>query len=116
MTSWRAPHTFAADAVLLEVCRVACARGERIRLVDAFDRFGPERLRLAGLQAFAEQGLFEREVLDTMACLGGRLDAWRHDETEDAPDLLFVDGLVAVVESKICGNPSARSAETTRQG
>lgn len=39
VTHWRAPHTFAADALLLELCRAACAKGERVCIVDAANRF-----------------------------------------------------------------------------
>lgn len=109
VTSWRSPRTFAADAVLLEVCRTACARGERVRLVDASDRFGAAALQAAGLDAFTAQGLFERLHLATISEVAQLADAWRRGETGDAPGLLVVDSLVATVGASFVSQRSGKS-------
>ena len=121
LTHWRAPHVFAADALLLEVCRAACERGERVCLVDAANRFDAEVLQVAGLDVFDSQGLFERLSQNTFPAIAPRVDAWRRGEARKAPELLVVDSLVAMVESKIAGDPICsnrieRDTETARQG
>ena len=121
LTHWRAPQVFAADALLLEVCRATCARGERVCLVDASNRFGAEVLQVAGLDVFNSQGLFERLSQNTFPAIAPLVDAWRQGEARKAPELLVVDSLVAMVESKIvddpiCSDRIERDAETARQG
>ena len=101
VTHWRTPRDVAANAVLLQVCRAACARGERVCLVDAANRFDAATLRAAGLDAFAARGLFERLHLTTFAQVAQLVDAWRRGEIEGAPALLVMDSLVAAVGASL---------------
>ena len=101
VTHWRAPRDAATDAVLLEVCRTACARGERVCLVDAADRFDAAVLRANGLDGFAARGLFELLPLTTFAQAAQLADAWRRGETEGAPGLLVIDSLVVAVDASL---------------
>ena len=118
VTHWRAPHTFTADALLLELCRAACARGERVCVVDASNRFGPARLQVAGLDAFQSRSLFERFQLATISEIAPLADAWRRGEAEGAPDLLVVDSLVAVVETDLANrrNSERKISNPRKQG
>lgn len=101
VTHWRAPRESASDALLLNLCRAACERGERVCLVDAANRFSAAALQAAGLDVFAAQGLFERLCLTTFSQVARLADAWRRGETAGAPGLLVVDSLVATVGASL---------------
>ena len=118
VTHWRATHDFAADVLLLELCRAACARGERVYLIDASNRFGAAILRAAGLDAFEARGLFKRLQLTTMSDVALLVDAWRRGEAGGVPSLLVVDSLVAVVETNFVKgqNSEHRISNSRRQG
>ena len=75
VTHWRAPRAPASDALLLQLRRAACERGERVCLVDAANRFDATALQVAGLDFFAARGLFERLCLTTFSQVARLADA-----------------------------------------